>query len=99
MMSEMCLKSSPGSCVLQPGEFKAKIIAPVYTSIVDKGGFDLPDGFPKFDVFQDKNDTKLGIRLREQGLRPKYPFVIVPGFVTSGLELWRGEECARKYFR
>ena len=83
---------------LQPGEFKAKV-APIYTAIVDGKNFDLPDGFPKFDIFEDKNDTRLGLRLREQGLKPHNPFIIVPGFVTSGLELWRGEDCARKFFR
>jgi len=32
-------------------------------------------------------------------IQAKYPLVIVPGFVTSGLEVWGGQECARKHFR
>jgi hypothetical protein len=89
---------------LQPGEFKARV-APIYTAIVDgKNNFDLPslpDGFPKIKIFRDEdNSSEIGVRLREdEGLRPKYPFIIVPGFVTSGLELWHGEECAKKFFR
>ncbi|WIA16398.1 hypothetical protein OEZ85_013090 [Tetradesmus obliquus] len=35
----------------------------------------------------------------KQGLKAHHPVVIVPGFVTSGLELWQGEECAQSYFR
>lgn len=87
---------------LQPGEFKARI-APLYTALVDGKHFDLPslpEGFPKFDIFKEDEMTSLGLRLKkEEGLAPKYPFLIVPGFVTSGLELWHGEECARKFFR
>ena len=40
-----------------------------------------------------------GLDLYKQGHRPKFPVVVVPGFVTSGLELWKGHECAKKYFR
>ncbi len=35
----------------------------------------------------------------EKGWKPKHPIIIVPGFVTSGLELWAGQPCAAKYFR
>ena len=34
-----------------------------------------------------------------RGLRARHPVVIVPGFVTSGLELWEGRACAAAYFR
>lgn len=37
--------------------------------------------------------------LTVQGFKPKHPIIIVPGFVTSGLELWHGKPCAAKYFR
>ena len=40
-----------------------------------------------------------GFQLAQQGARAKYPLLIVPGFVTSGLEVWGGKECARKHFR
>jgi phospholipid:diacylglycerol acyltransferase len=29
----------------------------------------------------------------------KHPVVMVPGFVTSGLEVWAGRDCAKRYFR
>eukprot|EP00882_Tetradesmus_deserticola_P005236 GHRQ01005513.1.p1 GENE.GHRQ01005513.1~~GHRQ01005513.1.p1 ORF type:complete len:320 (+),score=124.15 GHRQ01005513.1:183-1142(+) len=35
----------------------------------------------------------------KKGMKAHHPVVIVPGFVTSGLELWQGEECAQTYFR
>jgi len=40
-----------------------------------------------------------GAALRKSGLRAKHPVVLVPGIVTTGLELWHGEECANGYFR
>jgi phospholipid:diacylglycerol acyltransferase len=29
----------------------------------------------------------------------KHPVIMVPGFVTSGLEVWAGHDCAKRYFR
>lgn len=40
-----------------------------------------------------------GAILSQHGAKAKYPVVMIPGFITSGLELWAGEECAKKYFR
>ena len=34
-----------------------------------------------------------------RGRRPKHPVVIVPGFVSSGLELWEGLRCGKHFFR
>jgi hypothetical protein len=41
----------------------------------------------------DRKPDRLGLSLARKGLRAKYPVVLVPGFVTSGLELWAGHEC------
>lgn len=35
-----------------------------------------------------------GLKLRQAGLRPYHPVIIIPGFVTSGLELWQTLPCA-----
>ena len=40
-----------------------------------------------------------GMLLAEEGAQAKHPVFLVPGFITTGLELWQGEECAKKYFR
>jgi phospholipid:diacylglycerol acyltransferase len=40
-----------------------------------------------------------GFQLRQQGAEANYPVILIPGFVTSGLEVWGGNECARKHFR
>jgi len=40
-----------------------------------------------------------GVILAKEGARAKYPIIMIPGFVTSGLELWEGADCAKKYFR
>ena len=34
-----------------------------------------------------------GLQLAKSGLRAKYPVILIPGFVTSGLELWNGLDC------
>jgi len=60
---------------------------------------ELPHGVRLPAVFRQENPPRPGLALRARGLRPKHPVIIVPGFVTSGLELWRGAECAVKYFR
>ena len=36
---------------------------------------------------------------REAGQRPHHPVVIVPGFISSGLELWEGLKCGKHFFR
>ncbi|KAL3940275.1 MAG: hypothetical protein SGARI_001040, partial [Bacillariaceae sp.] len=36
---------------------------------------------------------------QETGAQGQYPVIMVPGFVTSGLEVWKGKECMKKFFR
>mmetsp|Transcript_24034 Transcript_24034/g.50322 ORF Transcript_24034/g.50322 Transcript_24034/m.50322 type:complete len:755 (+) Transcript_24034:173-2437(+) len=43
--------------------------------------------------------SRVGYQLREEGARVKHPIVMIPGFVTTGLELWEGMDCAKKHFR
>ena len=53
---------------------------------------------PKSYITQER--LRPGFQLgKEKGVKGKYPVVMVPGFVTSGLEVWQGKECAKKYFR
>ncbi|GIL78558.1 hypothetical protein Vretifemale_7931, partial [Volvox reticuliferus] len=40
-----------------------------------------------------------GLMMARRGYRAKHPVVIIPGFVTSGLELWQGLPCGQRYFR
>ena len=40
-----------------------------------------------------------GYRLAQLGAKACHPIMVVPGFVTSGLEWWRSEPCASKFFR
>jgi len=41
----------------------------------------------------------VGYELKMQGATATYPIVFVPGFVTSGLEVWGGQPCAKGFFR
>lgn len=42
---------------------------------------------------------KVGHVLAQEGAKANYPLVMVPGFVTSGLEVWGGKDCAKGFFR
>uniref|UniRef100_A0A7S1U6V0 Phospholipid:diacylglycerol acyltransferase n=1 Tax=Phaeomonas parva TaxID=124430 RepID=A0A7S1U6V0_9STRA len=44
-------------------------------------------------------DALPGERLAEKGLTRKHPVILVPGIVSTGLEIWKGDPCARRYFR
>jgi phospholipid:diacylglycerol acyltransferase len=50
-------------------------------------------------VLQEPERARPGKVLASQGARAKYPVVLIPGFLTSGLDLWAGEECAEKHER
>lgn len=41
----------------------------------------------------------IGTRLYEEGARVNHPVVMVPGFVTSGLEVWAAKDCMKRFFR
>jgi hypothetical protein len=41
----------------------------------------------------------IGKRLYDQGARVNHPVVMVPGFVTSGLEVWAAKDCMKRFFR
>jgi phospholipid:diacylglycerol acyltransferase len=47
-----------------------------------------------------QENLRPGYRLASQnGARAQHPVVMVPGFVTSGLEVWAGQDCGKRYFR
>ena len=42
---------------------------------------------------------RVGIRMAREGKVAKHPVIMVPGIITTGLELWDGEDCIKNYFR
>ena len=50
-------------------------------------------------TYTTKQSQRPGYLLAEEGAAANYPVVMIPGFVTSGLEVWQSRECAKKYFR
>lgn len=46
-----------------------------------------------------KESPSPGALAKKEGRTPKHPVVIVPGFVSSGLELWEGLTCGKHFFR
>jgi hypothetical protein len=45
------------------------------------------------------NITRPGQVMASRGARAKHPVVIIPGIVSSGLEVWDGRECLGSHFR
>lgn len=54
---------------------------------------------PSSPLFSADTSAWPGTLHRAKGARPHYPVVMVPGVVSTGLELWEGLPCARSYFR
>lgn len=46
-----------------------------------------------------EGDERPGVQAMRSGVRAYFPVVMVPGVVTTGLEVWQGEPCAKDYFR
>lgn len=42
---------------------------------------------------------RVGVRMARAGASVHSPVVMIPGIITTGLEVWDGEECIRSYFR
>jgi hypothetical protein len=55
------------------------------------------DSIPLAYLTQEKK--RPGYLMAERGATAKYPIVLIPGFVTSGLEVWSGFDCTKAYFR
>ena len=83
-------------------EYISNEILPALDPYVNKARDVLPEAVTERFSLLHKNASeglRPGRELKEQGYEPKFPVVIVPGFVTSGLQLWQGQPCAKKYFR
>lgn len=50
-------------------------------------------------TYYTRQSQRPGYQLAQMGATVHYPVVMIPGFVTSGLEVWTSRECAKKYFR
>jgi Lecithin:cholesterol acyltransferase len=55
------------------------------------------DSFAHLMAASDRKSV--GHALAEQGAFVKHPIVMIPGFVSSGLEVWTGKDCAKGFFR
>lgn len=64
---------------------------------IEQSWWKLNESIPLGYLTQEKK--RPGFQLKQQGAAANYPVVLIPGFVTSGLEVWGGKECARKHFR
>jgi Lecithin:cholesterol acyltransferase len=58
----------------------------------------IKDGISSFAHTVTTHDPRPGELLFEMGARPHHPVILVPGVVTTGLEVWQSKPCAN-YFR
>jgi len=42
---------------------------------------------------------RVGVRMARMGYFVNSPVVMIPGIITTGLEVWDGEDCIKSYFR
>lgn len=49
------------------------------------------------DTFDEANAP--GKTLKDQGVQAHFPVLMVPGVISTSLELWEGLSCSRKFFR
>lgn len=40
-----------------------------------------------------------GRRMSDKGAQAHYPVILIPGIISTGLEVWRGKKCSEPYFR
>ena len=57
------------------------------------------DFFEAFPSLRGPVVRPIGALAAADGARPKHPTILIPGFVTSALELWSGPPCAAAHFR
>eukprot|EP00798_Chlamydomonas_sp_ICE-L_P013787 gene13787-19696_t len=96
LMLNMSLHSEKGTDDVSMEQLKASIASAGEERDGHKGD---SAGFGATEVLDTMASERLGATLRERGLRPKHPVVIIPGFIASGLELWMGQSCANKRTR
>ncbi|KAI5363581.1 putative lecithin:cholesterol/phospholipid:diacylglycerol acyltransferase, alpha/Beta hydrolase [Septoria linicola] len=47
----------------------------------------------------DYDSFAIGLHARNEGIRAKYPVIMIPGVISTGLESWGTEDWSRQYFR
>ena len=40
-----------------------------------------------------------GRKMSDKGAHAHYPVILIPGIISTGLEVWRGKKCSEPYFR
>ena len=59
---------------------------------------ELHSQFSRFQTLMG-DTTRPGIAARDDGIHAHYPVILIPGIITTALEVWEGETCARPHFR
>uniref|UniRef100_A0A7S3LIG2 Phospholipid:diacylglycerol acyltransferase n=1 Tax=Amphora coffeiformis TaxID=265554 RepID=A0A7S3LIG2_9STRA len=80
---------------IQLPEFNEEVVQNVF----DKQFGRLNESMPAALSYLTQQTKRPGFQLAKEGAKDHYPVVLVHGFVTSGLEVWAGQECAKKHFR
>lgn len=70
-----------------------------FNNLVPSMNLPIPDQLHQFTSALIGQASRPGMTARMDGLRAHFPIVFVPGIVSTGLEVWQGEKCARDHFR
>ncbi|KTW27658.1 hypothetical protein T552_02099 [Pneumocystis carinii B80] len=68
-------------------------------NIIPASVFDDAKKLSYYDKDSDYEAFFVGNRLREQGYKPHFNVIIVPGVISTGLESWSTSNCSLPYFR
>ncbi|GLD97098.1 hypothetical protein PINS_up005781 [Pythium insidiosum] len=60
---------------------------------------DLLAGFDYRPLLSSAAEDRPGLRLHRENVTAHAPVVMLPGFTSTGLEIWNGSECSKAYFR
>lgn len=63
--------------------------------------FRLADILPSMEAptFKAEVRERVGVRMSSRGAKVHSPVLMIPGIITTALEVWDGEDCIRSYFR
>ena len=80
----------------------AKLVAPNFDETFFWRGMEATASLSKLITQTEATQEKLrpGFQhAKKYGAKNKHPVVMIPGFVTSGLEVWKGSSCMKNSFR
>lgn len=87
---------NPGSMSQLPSE-SIRVLRAKFRDVLDVND-DFLSSF-EFRPLLSSSPDRPGLQLAAQNVTAYSPVVLLPGFTSTGLEIWEGSECSKAYFR